>query len=192
MPATCNLSFGAGPNASPPFVLVPLAYLALAAYCFACKSNIFEEDILLCDGCDVEYHRRCLTVPLSTTPEGEWYCVDCMADKLFGDNLETFFEPLSASNASKIASDKQAEQPAAAGLPHAASGGSTPRYRIHAALDAVAASERAADDASWHSFSQTLDKPYWGSGLHGDSTRGALSQTAVQPADGSASSVAAG
>ena len=64
-----------------------------AAYCFTCKSNVFEEDILLCDGCDVEYHRRCLTVPLAVTPEGSWYCIDCLTDQLFGDDFDRHFAP---------------------------------------------------------------------------------------------------
>ena len=34
--------------------------------------------MLLCDGCDDEYHLYCLEPPLLQLPEGCWYCPSCL------------------------------------------------------------------------------------------------------------------
>ncbi|CAN0300560.1 unnamed protein product, partial [Discosporangium mesarthrocarpum] len=45
--------------------------------CVACHSGGDEDKILLCDGCDKEFHTYCLDPPLKEVPEGQWYCVEC-------------------------------------------------------------------------------------------------------------------
>jgi len=51
------------------------------AVCLKCKSHSGANTILLCDGCDAEYHIGCLNPPLSTVPEADWFCSDCMTDR---------------------------------------------------------------------------------------------------------------
>ncbi|KAF8196812.1 regulator of chromosome condensation 1/beta-lactamase-inhibitor protein II [Mycena galopus ATCC 62051] len=37
-------------------------------------------EVLECEKCDAPYHLLCLTPPLESIPEGEWFCPDCVAD----------------------------------------------------------------------------------------------------------------
>ena len=39
-------------------------------------------ELLICDGCDREYHRECLDPPLRSVPEGHWECDECVNRKL--------------------------------------------------------------------------------------------------------------
>nr|VZI06096.1 unnamed protein product [Spirometra erinaceieuropaei] len=45
--------------------------------CEICHSQEDEENLLLCDGCDRGYHTYCLHPPLSSIPEGDWFCPEC-------------------------------------------------------------------------------------------------------------------
>ena len=47
--------------------------------CVICKKGETWEgnDILFCDGCDDSYHQQCLTPPITSIPEGDWYCKTC-------------------------------------------------------------------------------------------------------------------
>ncbi|POM65591.1 Hypothetical protein PHPALM_18665 [Phytophthora palmivora] len=45
--------------------------------CEVCKSSVRENEIILCDDCNAEYHTFCLDPPLSKVPEGTWYCPKC-------------------------------------------------------------------------------------------------------------------
>ncbi|OQS07842.1 autophagocytosis associated protein [Thraustotheca clavata] len=47
--------------------------------CAACGLNNNEESILLCDGdgCTAEYHIYCLSPPLQSVPDGDFYCPVC-------------------------------------------------------------------------------------------------------------------
>ena len=38
--------------------------------------------LLICDGCEGEYHMGCLRPPLSSVPEGEWECDECVDKRL--------------------------------------------------------------------------------------------------------------
>ncbi|KAK0215160.1 regulator of chromosome condensation 1/beta-lactamase-inhibitor protein II [Armillaria fumosa] len=45
--------------------------------CLICRKED-EEEALECDKCDNPYHLLCLTPPLTTVPEGEWFCPECI------------------------------------------------------------------------------------------------------------------
>jgi len=53
--------------------------------CGICKNSTEpdpdEEDnvVLICDGCDGEFHKRCIDPPLEEVPEGDWFCSKCAA-----------------------------------------------------------------------------------------------------------------
>lgn len=47
--------------------------------CFVCKKNNQQDLILLCDGCDGEYHTYCVKPPLRRIPDDEWFCTACKA-----------------------------------------------------------------------------------------------------------------
>lgn len=47
--------------------------------CEICRQTKDEHLTLLCDGCDQAYHMYCLQPPLTTVPEGEWFCTRCSA-----------------------------------------------------------------------------------------------------------------
>ncbi|KAJ7623521.1 regulator of chromosome condensation 1/beta-lactamase-inhibitor protein II [Roridomyces roridus] len=47
--------------------------------CIVCGEDHGEDvdDVLECEKCDAPYHLGCLTPPLDSIPEGEWFCADC-------------------------------------------------------------------------------------------------------------------
>lgn len=45
--------------------------------CAACQKGDRAELILLCDNCDQGWHTTCLKPPLSSIPEGSWFCSGC-------------------------------------------------------------------------------------------------------------------
>lgn len=47
--------------------------------CYICKDNKKQELILLCDGCEGEFHTFCVDPPLSKVPQGSWFCPSCKA-----------------------------------------------------------------------------------------------------------------
>jgi hypothetical protein len=42
--------------------------------CLRCGKSDNEDKILLCEGCDAEFHIYCLQPPLLSVPEDDWYC----------------------------------------------------------------------------------------------------------------------
>ena len=50
-----------------------------AEICHTCQTgdDAESENMLLCDGCDSAYHTHCLNPPLSSIPDGDWYCSFC-------------------------------------------------------------------------------------------------------------------
>ena len=37
---------------------------------------------MLCDGCDKGYHIYCLEPPLQSIPAGDWFCPECIKEKV--------------------------------------------------------------------------------------------------------------
>ena len=50
--------------------------------CELCGKTGKEERLLLCDDCDKGFHMDCLDPPLSSIPEGNWFCPFCTAKKV--------------------------------------------------------------------------------------------------------------
>lgn len=46
--------------------------------CKVCGVDKDDDNVLLCDSCDSEYHTYCLDPPLARIPEGNWYCPSCV------------------------------------------------------------------------------------------------------------------
>lgn len=46
--------------------------------CKVCGMDKDDDNVLLCDKCDSEYHRYCLDPPLLRIPDGNWYCPSCV------------------------------------------------------------------------------------------------------------------
>ncbi|KAL2609029.1 hypothetical protein R1flu_027602 [Riccia fluitans] len=47
--------------------------------CQVCGIDDDHDNVLLCDGCDAEYHIYCLNPPLPEVPDGNWFCHSCVA-----------------------------------------------------------------------------------------------------------------
>ncbi|XP_037450311.1 methyl-CpG-binding domain-containing protein 9-like [Triticum dicoccoides] len=45
--------------------------------CKVCGIDRDDHIVLLCDGCDAEYHTYCLSPPLTRIPRGNWFCPSC-------------------------------------------------------------------------------------------------------------------
>ncbi|KAF9388785.1 E3 ubiquitin-protein ligase uhrf1 [Podila verticillata] len=48
--------------------------------CRICGGKEDEDNTLACDDCQFYFHMKCLSPPLETIPEGDWYCNDCYRD----------------------------------------------------------------------------------------------------------------
>ncbi|XP_059379930.1 lysine-specific demethylase 5C-like isoform X2 [Carassius carassius] len=49
--------------------------------CRMCGRGDEDEKLMLCDGCDDNYHTFCLIPPLSDPPKGNWRCPKCVAEE---------------------------------------------------------------------------------------------------------------
>ncbi|CAF2792120.1 unnamed protein product [Rotaria sp. Silwood2] len=58
----------------------------MRVYCEICNSDVDEEKLLLCDGCDRGTHTYCFMPPMSFIPPNDWYCYVCIG-KAKGENL---------------------------------------------------------------------------------------------------------
>lgn len=47
--------------------------------CKVCEIDRDDDNVLLCDTCDGQYHKYCLDPPLAVIPEGDWHCPSCVA-----------------------------------------------------------------------------------------------------------------
>ncbi|KAG7398086.1 PHD and RING finger domain-containing protein 1 [Phytophthora boehmeriae] len=53
--------------------------------CEVCKVSENEGQIILCDGCDAEFHIYCLNPPLPAIPDGDWWCPKCSTSRTEAD-----------------------------------------------------------------------------------------------------------
>ena len=58
----------------------------MRVFCQICNSDVDEEKLLLCDGCDHGTHTYCFNPPMSFIPPNDWYCYVCIG-KAKGENL---------------------------------------------------------------------------------------------------------
>ena len=47
--------------------------------CQICNSAYKPNDLLLCDGCDLLFHRQCLNPPMLRVPDEDWFCDKCQS-----------------------------------------------------------------------------------------------------------------
>jgi len=60
----------------PALIAKPLSTANNTCACFLTHSED-PTKLILCDGCDDEYHCYCATPPLEDVPEGQWFCPLC-------------------------------------------------------------------------------------------------------------------
>ncbi len=48
--------------------------------CEVCGDAADGASMLLCDGCDLGFHMRCLSPPLAAVPAGSWHCCACVGN----------------------------------------------------------------------------------------------------------------
>jgi hypothetical protein len=51
--------------------------------CCACQGAISlrRNYIVLCDGCDLGWHQKCMVPVMSRVPVGEWHCSQCSEER---------------------------------------------------------------------------------------------------------------
>lgn len=47
------------------------------ARCRICRRKTDDDNLLLCDGCNLAFHLYCLRPPLKRVPTGDWFCPTC-------------------------------------------------------------------------------------------------------------------
>ncbi|RLM95695.1 hypothetical protein BBO99_00002155 [Phytophthora kernoviae] len=80
--------------------------------CEVCKVSENENKVILCDGCDAEFHIYCLNPPLPEIPEGDWWCPKCSASR-----TEAALTPTPATNGG-AANSSAASGPSGSALEH--------------------------------------------------------------------------
>lgn len=54
--------------------------------CEECRLGNGDEEMLLCDRCDLGYHIYCLRPILARVPSGSWFCSRCADNNLSSDD----------------------------------------------------------------------------------------------------------
>ncbi|KAG0026230.1 hypothetical protein BGZ81_006530 [Podila clonocystis] len=74
--------------------------------CQVCGGKEDEENTLACDDCQYYFHMKCLSPPMETVPDGDWYCNGCYRDpnRIVGPGQQT---DLTNSRKSKMPSALQ-------------------------------------------------------------------------------------
>ena len=49
-------------------------------YCRSCGYSFGADGLIVCDMCDIRYHKFCLSPALLKLPKGRWYCPECIED----------------------------------------------------------------------------------------------------------------
>lgn len=84
--------------------------------CWVCKGNDEQHLILLCDGCEGEYHTFCHSPRVKEIPQGDWFCARCVAagrDKLTTAKKNVADDARKAAEARKKAVQKSPASPTA-------------------------------------------------------------------------------
>ncbi|KAK9467189.1 JmjC domain, hydroxylase-domain-containing protein [Lipomyces arxii] len=55
-----------------------IEHVKIGENCEVCGRGDNASSMLLCDGCDTGYHMACLTPPLRSVPDYDWYCDKCL------------------------------------------------------------------------------------------------------------------
>ena len=50
--------------------------------CLVCKQDDDHGSLMLCEGCNAEYHIYCLNPPLNAVPKDDWFCGTYMCSAL--------------------------------------------------------------------------------------------------------------
>ena len=87
--------------------------------CKTCFGKHSAENLLLCDGCDHEWHIYCLDPPLESIPDGHWFCKGCIAS---GKDKEVLEEEEQDRLAEEALAKAQAEFDAIVAMEAAATG----------------------------------------------------------------------
>ncbi len=66
--------------------------------CVVCGSGECEDELLICEFCEVSYHMTCLDPPLSSVPPGDWSCPTCVAEVDTCGEALTCMQPCTALN----------------------------------------------------------------------------------------------
>mmetsp|Transcript_10791 Transcript_10791/g.19857 ORF Transcript_10791/g.19857 Transcript_10791/m.19857 type:complete len:233 (-) Transcript_10791:2081-2779(-) len=73
--------------------------------CLSCGEDDDHANLLLCEGCNAEYHTYCLDPPLRAVPSGDWFCSTCKAEMVpleDDDGLEQLVSALSPTFTSRF------------------------------------------------------------------------------------------
>ncbi|KAG8179157.1 hypothetical protein JTE90_023619 [Oedothorax gibbosus] len=73
-----NLDFNATIKVKPKKRKRQRVYYDVSVHCEVCKESTNAGVLLLCDSCDLAYHCKCLTPPVTEIPNIRWHCPVCV------------------------------------------------------------------------------------------------------------------